>query len=336
MLGAVATVTLGPRAKPLPSSGCPANKPKFCGAINTCVPGRMQCVNANPKQVLELQEEELQEEVEEVEEEVEEELEEVEVEELEELEEEVEVEEEEELEAEVEEEELEEEVEEEEVVEVEELEEMEKRSVRIPGLRRKRETRIPGERRKRDEDERRKAGNNNIGEELEERGNGFKRKKANMMIAGRERRETEEIEKRGGCSDKAPASSCARMTCSAGAAKIYCTKYCGLCNEVEENAVPPADLETRGNCARPTIPNGRARNPAVMKPGDALKVQCAGGYTLVGETVKCQIANVFTNADKDARLFPQCIRVGGNTLVGNGERYQGNKNTFLTQVRFLQ
>merc|ERR1719482_278450 len=73
-------------------------------------------------------------------------------------------------------------------------------------------------------------------------------------------------------------------------------------------------------------------NSPIMRAGQLLVVQCNNGYKLVGEPVKCLIQDAFTNADKDARLMPECIKLGGNNLVGNGATYKGSRNSYIDAI----
>ena len=140
----------------------------------------------------------------------------------------------------------------------------------------------------------------------------------------------ENIEKR--CADLHPACPMLKdkYGCNHPATTKYCPKLCGKCGsgEKEEVAPKPTNQEQKGNCVRPAIVNGIVRNSPTMRNGEKLAVQCNGGYTLVGEPVYCLIQNVFTNKDKDARLMPECIKLGSNTLEGNGIDYSGRQNTY--------
>ena len=109
----------------------------------------------------------------------------------------------------------------------------------------------------------------------------------------------------------------------------FCKNTCNNCPAEEEVEIRKIDLENRGFCFKPMISNGRVRNSPIMKSGEKLKVECNDGYTLTGKPVTCLIQNVFTNDDKDARLLPECIKLGSEDLVGNGATYTGSKNTYI-------
>jgi len=220
-------------------------------------------------------------------------------------------------------EEVEEEVmaEEEEVVEVEVEEreasdeeevQLEKREVRIPGEKKKREVRVPGKLQR--ILKKRGASEEALAEYFAER-------EADEELA-------EELEKR--CADRS--SVCARMKASgqlkcAGRYLAFCSKTCGACGSAPAPKVKPTG-EKQGKCIKPTIANGRVGNGNIMQPGEALNIRCNPGYTLVGGKATCLIQNIFTNAEKDGRLHPECVKLGGNSLSGNGASYTGNQNTY--------
>ena len=80
-----------------------------------------------------------------------------------------------------------------------------------------------------------------------------------------------------------------------------------------------------GQCYAPRIANGRVMNGQVMRKGEALRVVCNGGYTLIGEAgAKCELQNVFS---PDTRRLPECIRLGSENFSGNGAGYNGGMNT---------
>ncbi|XP_063691693.1 uncharacterized protein LOC134823997 [Bolinopsis microptera] len=132
------------------------------------------------------------------------------------------------------------------------------------------------------------------------------------------------------CSDKL--SQCAVIAsrghdvCSARYAR-FCEQTCDLC---AENEAPPVEetKETVGKCIRPTIEHGTVYNNEVMNPGEKVNVKCDSGYTLTGVQAECLIEDIFTNDVKDARLMPECVKLGSNALVGNGESYIGNRNYY--------
>ena len=194
---------------------------------------------------------------------------------------------------------------------VEKREEDDERPNRIPGLAEevfKRYSR--SERRKREEEKRNKWGI------------------PGMMLEKREDEE-EKVEKR--CADLHPACPTLKEKygCNHPATTQYCPKLCGKCGGGEdEEVVVPSGQEKKGKCIRPAIANGQVTNPPTMRNGEKLAVQCNAGFTLVGEPMFCLIQNVFTNKDKDARLMPECIKLGSDTLNGNGASYSGRQNTY--------
>lgn len=195
----------------------------------------------------------------------------------------------------------------------------------------KREVRIPGERKKRDEEERKKKRTARIPGKLQrmlEKRGASSEDLDEYFDKRTDEDEEVEVEKR--CADRS--SVCGRMKAMGkldcnGRYLQFCPKSCNKCSAAVAPA-PKASPEKQGKCIRPTILNGRAGNKPVMQAGEKLNVRCNAGYTLIGEAVTCQIQNVFTNKDKDARLVPGCIRLGSNTLVGNGASYSGSKNTY--------
>lgn len=107
----------------------------------------------------------------------------------------------------------------------------------------------------------------------------------------------------------------------------FCEQTCDLCAQEE---APPVEetKETVGKCSRPTIEHGTVYNNEVMNPGEKVNVKCDSGYTLTGVQAECLIEDIFTNDVKDARLMPECVKLGSNTLEGNGASYIGNKNYY--------
>ena len=120
-----------------------------------------------------------------------------------------------------------------------------------------------------------------------------------------------------------------KLGCGHDITKKQCQKTCKTCSATEVEVAIPKRTDKRGQCFRPTIQNGLAKNAPIMKPNEKLVVVCNSGYTLVGESVYCLVQNVFTNNDLDARLMPECIPLGNNNLIGNGATYSGTQNTFL-------
>jgi len=108
----------------------------------------------------------------------------------------------------------------------------------------------------------------------------------------------------------------------------FCQNTCGKCIKRAALMMVEETKEVRGYCFRPTISNGRVYNREIMQPGEKLIVKCARGYTLTGPPSECMIQDLFTNEFMDARLMPECVKLGSNALVGNGADYYGNKNTF--------
>jgi len=194
----------------------------------------------------------------------------------------------------------------------------------------KREVRIPGERERRDEEGRGKKRGNRIPGKLQRMlaKRGVSAEDLENHFAKRSDDEIENIEKR--CADRS--SICARLKamgrlrCAGGYLKL-CAKTCNACGSIPKPKPKPSG-ETQGECLRPDVPNGRALNRAVLRPGEKLNVRCNPGYNLVGETAKCLIQEIFTNADKDARLTPECVEKGSETLVGNGADYAGTKDSY--------
>merc|ERR1712003_365642 len=247
------------------------------------------------------------------------------------------------------------------VEEVEEREnrlpgELEKRDVRVPGEKVKREVRVPGEREKRDEEEKRFRGGaeSNLGKREEDRrrpknsrgrnpeDNPYMPGKLARLLQKRgliseedvieyfENDKEEEVVRTKRCADRV--SQC-KMLASRGVNVCtgkylpHCQATCKKCSSAP--APRPTDNgEVQGKCLTPAIANGRVGNGRSMNPGEALRVRCNPGYTLVGGTSKCLIQDVFTNEDKDARLGPECIKLGSSTLSGNGATYTGGKNTY--------
>jgi len=272
----------------LTSSGCPTDKPYLCSKINTCSDIR-SCTSP----ISEEEEEVIEELAAEVEEEVVEEV-------------------------------VEEEIEEREASddEVIQLEKREKREVRIPG-REKREEEEEGKKKRA-----RKAIIPGLRRVMEKRGLSDEALEEFLAERSEDDEDVEDVEKR--CADRT--SACASLKARgqlqcAGRYLQFCAKTCGACRSAAPMRVQNTG-EKQGKCIRPNIANGRAYNNQVMQPGEALNVKCNPGYTLVGEKAKCLIQNIFTNEDKDARLLPECIRVSGGGLVGNGASYGGSRNTY--------
>lgn len=160
------------------------------------------------------------------------------------------------------------------------------------------------------------------------------KEKRNFYVQGlkEEKRSGPGRTKRSGCSDTHPSCAMlmAMMTCANPLVTQYCSKSCDSCAVVEELVEPDVISEKEGKCYRPTIANSQVEdhNPPIMEAGMKLRVECNDGYTLVGKPVKCLIQDVFTNEDKDGRLMPACIKLGDETLKGNGATYTGSRNSF--------
>lgn len=288
-MAAVVTEVRG-AGKAITSKGCPADKPYLCDKINTCSAVRSctSAISEREQEIIVAEEEVIEQML------------------AEEVEEEVMAEEEEVVAVEVE------EVEEREASDEEEVQ-LEKREVRIPGEKKKREVRVPGKLQR--ILKKRGASDEALAEYFAERD-------------AEEEEEVAELEKR--CSDKS--SMCPRMKASgqlkcAGRYLAFCPKTCGTCGAAAAPKVRPTG-EKQGKCLKPTIPNGRVGNGNIMQPGEALSIRCNPGYTLVGGKATCLIQNIFTNAEKDGRLHPECVKLGGNGLSGNGASYTGNQNTY--------
>lgn len=196
----------------------------------------------------------------------------------------------------------------------------------------KREVRIPGEREKRDEESRKKRGKNNgripgkIVRMLAKRGVSAE----DLADHFAERSdETENIEKR--CADNsrypcAMLKAQGRLNCKPPYNRI-CATSCGACGSIPKPKPKPSG-ETQGPCITPKIPHGTVSNQATMQPGEKLALTCDDGYTLTGGEAKCLIQDQLTNADKDARLTPECVKKGDEDLVGNGATYEGIKDSY--------
>jgi len=197
----------------------------------------------------------------------------------------------------------------------------------------KREVRIPGREKREEDEEKRKRKDRNaripgkLARMLEKRGVS---EEALAEYYAKRSEESDEVDVEKRCADKTSAcgrmKAAGRLTC-AGRYLSYCQKTCGACGAAPAPKIKPSG-ETQGKCIRPDIPNGRVYNNAVLAPGEALKIRCNPGYTLVGGKATCLIQEIFTNEDKDARLVPECVKLGGNGLVGNGASYAGTKNTY--------
>merc|ERR1712003_501111 len=144
------------------------------------------------------------------------------------------------------------------------------------------------------------------------------------------RSEDDEVKIAKRCADKfsrcAAAAAAGKNVC-VGTYLQFCQATCGHCSEIP---VPVQETkETRGNCFKPTIEHGTVMNPnKLMRPGEQLAVRCEKGYVQTGYKAECLIQDIFTNEVQDARLMPECVKLGSNKLVGNGATYNGNKNTY--------
>jgi len=336
---AVVVVSTRSGSKGVAANGCPNDKPNFCASTSTCTSGSA-CAKAISLLELEERDDEIVDadadfdfldETEEI------------------------VDEEEEI---VEEEVVEEVVEE--VLADEEIIAVEERQARIPGKVQKREVRVPGERVKRDEEEKRVrgSGKSNIGkrEEEEKRKNRNLNEDGKSWVPGRlarlllkrglmseedlidyfENDDVVEVEER--CADKSPQCKVMKargMDVCSGRMLPHCLSTCGKCGSAPAPA-PKDNGEIQGKCITPSIPNGQVSNGKYMNPGDKLNVRCRPGFVLAGGISKCLIQDVFTNDDKDGRLHPECIKIVGGALSGNGATYAGDKNTYSMMGRAME
>ncbi|XP_063675020.1 uncharacterized protein LOC134811855 [Bolinopsis microptera] len=120
------------------------------------------------------------------------------------------------------------------------------------------------------------------------------------------------------------------------ALKLKCQLTCevppGECSDNKRTTpgIVKMDPPPVGTCYPPEIQNGRILNRRVfLKPKEKLQVRCNAGYHLQGESVYCEIQNVFR---PDSRRLPVCVKLGDENFVGNGADYQGARN-FTTSGR---
>lgn len=136
--------------------------------------------------------------------------------------------------------------------------------------------------------------------------------------------DSETLEKRGCAADKS--GSCARYTskCASSSIQRICATTC--CGGAAPAPVPkPKEVgEAKGPCTVPKIANGRVMAGSSIASGTTLSIRCNPGYTLEGDPVTCIIQDVF---GPDSRLMPECVKIGGETLEGNGATYAGTKSS---------
>ncbi|XP_063692161.1 uncharacterized protein LOC134824284 isoform X2 [Bolinopsis microptera] len=153
-------------------------------------------------------------------------------------------------------------------------------------------------------------------------------------------KKTRSRSKRAACADRLGAAKCAALIARGadvcgGFYLPMCLWTCDKC----ENAVvkEKKGSEKIGECIPPYIPYGKVLNKnKIMKANEELEVECQPGYTLVGTTNKCLIQDIFTNDDKDARLLPECIKLGEDVLIGDGSTYKGTKKSYNYHGRWFE
>lgn len=128
--------------------------------------------------------------------------------------------------------------------------------------------------------------------------------------------------------------SCARYKsrCSSSSILRICATTCG-CGAPSPPPKPrPSVGEPNGACTVPKIANGRVMAGSSIPAGGKLNIRCNPGYKLEGDPVTCMIQDTF---GPDSRLMPECVKVGSETLVGNGADYAGTKDTTVDGRRCM-
>lgn len=128
--------------------------------------------------------------------------------------------------------------------------------------------------------------------------------------------------------------SCARYKsrCSSSSIMRICATTCGCGAPSPPPRPKPSVGEPKGPCSVPKIANGRVMAGSSIPAGGRLNIRCNSGYKLEGDPVTCMIQDTFS---PDSRLMPECVKVGSETLVGNGADYTGTKDSTVDGRRCM-